>query len=102
MKLPKLREKSRREYVKKRQVDQLDMLEGDIQDDEYLFGDFRLSKREKKELDYKKTVVHLAKDYKKAGDLEKIDRYEGSVARRVVIGGRESFSIIVALKIFDK
>ena len=64
---------------KKRQVDQLDMLEGDIQDDEYLFGDFHLSKREKKELDYKKTVVHLAKDYKKAGELEKIDRYEVSM-----------------------
>ena len=75
MQLPKLREKSRREYVKKRQVDQLDMLEGDIKDDEYLFGEFSLSKHEKKELDYKKTVLNLAKDYKKAGELEKIDRY---------------------------
>ena len=75
MKLPKLRDKSRREYVKKRQVDQLDMLQGDVQDDEYLFGDFSLSKREKKELEYKKTVLNLAKDYKQAGELEKIDRY---------------------------
>ena len=75
MQLPKLREKSRREYVKKRQVDQLDMLEGDIKDDEYLFGEFSLSKHEKKELDYKKTVLNLAKDYKKAGELERIDRY---------------------------
>ena len=60
--------------MKKRQVDQLDMLHGDVQDDEYLFGDFNLSKREKKELEYKKTVLDLAKDYKKAGDLEKVDR----------------------------
>ncbi|XP_028392576.1 pre-mRNA-splicing factor ATP-dependent RNA helicase DHX16-like [Dendronephthya gigantea] len=73
--LPKLREKSRRDYVKKRQVDQIDMLQGDIQDDEYLFGDFNLSKREKKEIEYKKTVLNLAKDYKKAGELEKVDRY---------------------------
>ncbi|XP_046842121.1 pre-mRNA-splicing factor ATP-dependent RNA helicase DHX16-like [Xenia sp. Carnegie-2017] len=73
--LPKLREKSRRDYVKKRQVDQLEMLQDDIQDDEYLFGDSNLSKSEKKELEYKKTVLNLAKDYKKAGDLEKVDRY---------------------------
>jgi pre-mRNA-splicing factor ATP-dependent RNA helicase DHX16 len=87
MKLPKLREKSRREYVKKRQVDQLDMLQGDVQDDEYLFGDFSLSKHEKKELEYKKTVLDLAKDYKKAGELEKIDRY--AVCIRTISLGSE-------------
>lgn len=73
--LPKLRDKSRRDYVKKREVDQLEMLHGDINDDEYLFGEFKLSEREKKELEYKKTVLNLAKDYRKAGDMEKVDRY---------------------------
>ena len=58
-----------------RQVDQLDMLQADIADDEYLFGEFKLSERERKQLDYKKTVYNLAKDYKKAGELEKVDRY---------------------------
>lgn len=61
--------------MKKRQVDQLDMLRGDIDDDQYLFGEFKLSKREKKELEYKKTVYDLARDYKKAGEMEKVDRY---------------------------
>ena len=58
-----------------RQVDQLDMLQADIADDEYLFGDKKLSKREKKQLDYKKTVYNLAQDYKKAGERMKVDRY---------------------------
>lgn len=59
------------------------MLQDDIQDDEYVFGDSNLSKREKKELEYKKTVLNLAKDYKKAGDLEKVDRLYVSLTKGI-------------------
>ena len=37
--VPELRKKSRRDYLKKRQVDKLDEMEGDIIDEEYLFAD---------------------------------------------------------------
>ena len=36
--VPDLRKSSRREYLKKREVDKLDELEADIADDEYLFS----------------------------------------------------------------
>ena len=36
--VPELRKKSRRDYLKKRQVDKLEEIEGDIIDEEYLFG----------------------------------------------------------------
>ena len=37
--VPELRKKSRRDYLKKRQVDKLEEIEGDIIDEEYLFSD---------------------------------------------------------------
>ena len=37
--VPDLRKKSRRDYLKKRQVDKLEEIEGDILDEEYLFSD---------------------------------------------------------------
>ena len=37
--LPEIRKKSRRAYLEKRQADKLEELEGDIIDEEYLFGD---------------------------------------------------------------
>jgi len=33
------------------------------------------TKREKRDLDYKKTVLSLAKQHRSASDLEKVDRY---------------------------
>jgi pre-mRNA-splicing factor ATP-dependent RNA helicase DHX16 len=74
--VPELRVKSRRDYLKKRRGDKLDEVRGDIEDEEYLFSDIKLSKREKSEHEYKKTVFKLAKDYEKARDIEKIQRYE--------------------------
>lgn len=37
--IPELRKKSRRDYLKKRNVDKLDDLEAELMDEEYLFGD---------------------------------------------------------------
>mgnify|MGYP001791614338 len=36
---------------------------------------FSLTEKEKKRLDYKKKVLALAKDHKRAGEIEKVDRY---------------------------
>lgn len=71
----KLRIQSRREYLKKRKDDQLEILEGDIRDEERLFSDVRLTERERKELEYKKTVLSIAKEHEKAGDVIKAHRY---------------------------
>ncbi|XP_052241879.1 pre-mRNA-splicing factor ATP-dependent RNA helicase DHX16-like isoform X2 [Dreissena polymorpha] len=73
--IPELRKKSRREYLKKRQVDKLQELEEDIQDEMYLFGDQNLTARERRDLEYKKTVLKLAKEHRSAGDVEKVNRY---------------------------
>ena len=64
--IPELRKKSRRDYLKKREVDKVEELEADIVDEEYLFGDAKLTQRERADLEYKKRVLNLARDYKKA------------------------------------
>ncbi|KAK3088261.1 hypothetical protein FSP39_016720 [Pinctada imbricata] len=73
--IPELRKKSRRDYLKKRNVDKLEDLEAELMDEEYLFGDVKLSKKERREKDYKKGILTLAKDHKRAKDLEKVNRY---------------------------
>lgn len=44
-------------------------------DDEYLFDDEKLTKREKEERQYKKEILTIAKEHEKARELEKIQRY---------------------------
>ena len=70
-----LRKKSRRDYLKKREVDQLDALEADVKDEEYLFGEATLTSKERQELKYKKEILQLANSHKKAKDIEKVNRY---------------------------
>uniref|UniRef100_A0A8C2ZIX7 RNA helicase n=1 Tax=Cyclopterus lumpus TaxID=8103 RepID=A0A8C2ZIX7_CYCLU len=72
--LPELRKRSRWDYLKKREAEKLEDLEAEINDDEYLFHTEELTEREKKELDYKRTLRDLAKDYKKAGVKEHEER----------------------------
>ncbi|XP_067933962.1 pre-mRNA-splicing factor ATP-dependent RNA helicase DHX16-like [Watersipora subatra] len=73
--VPELRKKSRYAYLDKRQADKLADLEMEIQDEKYLFGDQNLTEKEKKRLEYKERVLELSKAHKKAGDLQKVDRY---------------------------
>lgn len=80
--VPKLRVESRREYLAKRKEDKLIELEGDIQDEEYLFSDTKLTAREQKELNYKKQILQLAKQHDKAKEMEKIERYHIPEASR--------------------
>uniref|UniRef100_A0A671VUB8 Pre-mRNA-splicing factor ATP-dependent RNA helicase DHX16 n=1 Tax=Sparus aurata TaxID=8175 RepID=A0A671VUB8_SPAAU len=72
--LPELRKRSRWDYLKKRESEKLEDLEAEIHDDEYLFSTDELTERERKELEYKRTLRDLAKDYKKAGAKEQEER----------------------------
>ncbi|KAM7421405.1 hypothetical protein PAMA_015503 [Pampus argenteus] len=72
--LPELRKRSRWEYLKKREEEKIEDLEAEILDEEYLFATDEMTEREKKELEYKRTLRDLAKDYKKAGAKEHEER----------------------------
>ena len=93
--IPELRKKSRRDYLKKREVDKVEELEADIVDEEYLFGDAKLTQRERADIEYKKKVLNLAKDYKKAQDMSKVDHYvmpdqkKGETSAYVEVDDRE-------------
>lgn len=73
--VPALRVESRRNYLVKRKDDKLKELEADIIDDEYLFNEKSLTDREKKDREYKKSVLKLAKDYDKVKEVENVRRY---------------------------
>ncbi|XP_055858285.1 pre-mRNA-splicing factor ATP-dependent RNA helicase DHX16 [Episyrphus balteatus] len=73
--LPQLRIQSRRKYLEKRKDDKVAELEADIIDDEYLFDESVLSKREKEEREYKKQLLTIAKEHEKARELERVQRY---------------------------
>ncbi|XP_051812945.1 LOW QUALITY PROTEIN: pre-mRNA-splicing factor ATP-dependent RNA helicase DHX16 [Acanthochromis polyacanthus] len=72
--LPELRKRSRWEYLKKREAEKLEDLEAEIIDEEYLFSTDELTEREKRDLEYKRTLRDLAKDYKRAGAKEQEER----------------------------
>ncbi|PIC47449.1 hypothetical protein B9Z55_006805 [Caenorhabditis nigoni] len=75
MTMDKLREESRRQYLKKRKVDKLEELEAIVHDDQTLFANEKLTKREKEDMEYRKKVLEYAKAHGKAGEVMKIKRY---------------------------
>nr|DBA20571.1 TPA: hypothetical protein GDO54_017333 [Pyxicephalus adspersus] len=74
--VPELRKKSRRDYLVKRERDKLEDLEAEIADDEYLFAEPELTEVERQELEYKRKVRDLAKEYKKAGEKERMEKHD--------------------------
>lgn len=58
--LPSLRERSRQEYLKLREKQQLELLRKQIEDEEFLFRDQKLTKREIAQHEYNKQVLALA------------------------------------------
>ncbi|CAJ0924802.1 unnamed protein product [Ranitomeya imitator] len=74
--IPELRKKSRRDYLGKREKEKLEDLEAEIADEEYFFADSRLTSTEKKDLEYKRSVRDLAKEYKKAGEKERMEKHD--------------------------
>ena len=72
--LPSIREHSRQAYLTKREAQQIELLRKEIADDESLFRGMKISKREQRDLEYKKEVLKLAEDRMKIGD--KYDGYQ--------------------------
>lgn len=61
--------------MEKRKGDKITELEADIFDDEYLFDEQQLTERERKDREYKKKILSLAKEHDKARELELVQRY---------------------------
>ena len=76
-KLPveELRKNSRRSYLVRREEQKLGELEADIADEEYLFKDTALTKRERDIIKFKKHTLSLAREHERAQKMENIDRY---------------------------
>ena len=72
--MPSLREHSRQEYLSKREIQQIELLRKEIADDEMLFHGMKISKRERRDLEYKKEVLRLAEERMKIDD--KYDGYQ--------------------------
>lgn len=66
--MPSLRERSRQEYLSKRELQQIELLRREIADDESLFRGMKVSKRELQDLEYKKEVLRLAEERMKIDD----------------------------------
>jgi pre-mRNA-splicing factor ATP-dependent RNA helicase DHX16 len=71
--MPDLREKSRQEYLKKREEQRLELLQQKIQDEELLFDQEELTFKEKQELELNKQVLKLTKERLQLS--EKIEGY---------------------------
>ena len=70
--LPSLRERSRQDYLTKRELQQIELLRREIADDEALFRGMKVTKQEQRDLEYKKEVLKLAEERMKIDD-----RYDG-------------------------
>lgn len=60
--MPQLRDRSRFEYLKKREDEKLKLLRQEIADEEFLFHDEQLTEKEIKDLKMKKQVLQLAQE----------------------------------------
>lgn len=72
--MPSLRERSRQDYLTKRELQQIELLRKEIADDEALFAGMRITKREQEELDRKKTLLELVEARLKIDD--KVEGYQ--------------------------
>ncbi|CDO71497.1 hypothetical protein BN946_scf184909.g91 [Trametes cinnabarina] len=66
--MPSLRERSRQEYLTKRELQQIELLRKEIADDEALFHGMKMTKREKRELERKKELLRLVEERLKIND----------------------------------
>ncbi|KIJ54838.1 hypothetical protein M422DRAFT_775059 [Sphaerobolus stellatus SS14] len=66
--MPNIRERSRQEYLSKREIQQIELLRKEIEDEENLFNGMKMSRREQRDLDYKKEVLALAEARMKIND----------------------------------
>lgn len=66
--MPNLRERSRQEYLKKREQQRIDLLKLQIQDEEILFRGQRMSKREEEEHARNKELLRIMEERQKIDD----------------------------------
>uniref|UniRef100_G1DFR4 RNA helicase n=1 Tax=Capra hircus TaxID=9925 RepID=G1DFR4_CAPHI len=71
--VPELRKIPRREYLAKREREKLEDLEAAGADEEFLFGDVERRRDERRELRYKRRVRDRAREYRAAGEQEKLE-----------------------------
>ncbi|KAE8539832.1 hypothetical protein D1P53_003769 [Cryptococcus gattii VGV] len=63
-----LRNRSRQEYLSKRELQQLDLLKMEVEDEKILFRNQKLSRKEERELERKKELIRLMEERKKIDD----------------------------------
>nr|XP_043614426.1 pre-mRNA-splicing factor ATP-dependent RNA helicase DEAH1-like [Erigeron canadensis] len=68
-----LRKVSRQEYLKKREQKKLEEIRDDIEDEQYLFGDVKVTEAEQRELRYKKKIYELVK--KRSQEDDNVNEY---------------------------
>ncbi|CAG9460375.1 unnamed protein product [Pedinophyceae sp. YPF-701] len=74
--VPKLRELSRQDYLKKREAQKLELLRQEIADEEALFGNEELTAKERAELDQKRELLRLAEERaEKLREFEEREEY---------------------------
>ncbi|KAL5981951.1 Pre-mRNA-splicing factor ATP-dependent RNA helicase DEAH1 [Asimina triloba] len=66
---------TRKEYLKKREQKKFEELRDDIEDEQYLFGNVKLTEAEEHEMRYKKEIFELAKKLK-SEDVDSINEYK--------------------------
>ncbi|KAG9039148.1 Cyclin-dependent kinase catalytic subunit [Tulasnella sp. UAMH 9824] len=72
--MPSLRERSRQEYLTKRELQQIELLKMEIADEEELFRNMKITRREEERLQRKKEVLRLAQERMRIDD--KYDGYQ--------------------------
>jgi hypothetical protein len=71
--MPSIRERSRQEYLAKREAQKLEELRMQIQDEEFLFRDVQVTEKERKRLEYNKELLRLAEERLNVDD--QVDSY---------------------------
>ena len=72
--MPSLRERSRQQYLTKREIQQIELLRREITDEEALFRGMKVTKREQESLDRKKQLLELVEARLKIDD--KLEGYQ--------------------------
>ena len=72
--MPSLRERSRQQYLTKREIQQIELLRREIADEEALFRGMKVTRREQEALDRKKQLLELVEARLKIGD--KVEGYQ--------------------------
>ncbi|GAK66928.1 pre-mRNA splicing factor [Moesziomyces antarcticus] len=68
--MPSLRDRSRQEYLAKRAQQRMELLRLEIADEERFFRGMKMTRREQRDLDYKKEVLRLAEERARIDDAD--------------------------------